>query len=473
MLFFMIYLRNASFIKGQFVKLPFKMLKMIPPTNQFVLFFLFVCSSLYAQTDHYLVKLNYPGFGEIHFYMTFEVNATDSSFIAYTNPESLTNTMSLKDKMLIRMFSKGTKKGAVLQVLKGKISANNHYQGDAVSSLGNYSFYAFKGDKSQLNGRFQNKRMQFDFSAHLVGEPTELDDYSELYQKIEQEFTQQIYNPKVLKRTDWKHFLRNLKRSLAQSKDDLDVIVAFRYHTHKLKTSHVFLTKTNETDAIAELPNVDFKQIDDKTSVITFNRFLLADTAVVNTLMKEMKTPNLVVDLRSCPGGDFSSLLFASHFIKEEQEVGYFLGNKYYQFNNQLPNQNQIGKMPVFTKGTLKDFFMTIDQQGALLGKVKPAKYHYTGKTYVLIGKQTASAAEPLAYFIKKHKIGPLIGENTSGHMLSSKGYPIYKQWNLTIPVANYFTIDQKELDQVGVYPDVHVATNQAMKTALALIQTP
>lgn len=56
--------------------------------------------------------------------------------------------------------------------------------------------------------------------------------------------------------------------------------------------------------------------------------------------------------------------------------------------------------------------------------------------------------------------------------MLSSKGYPIYKQWNLTIPVANYFTIDQKELDQVGVYPDVHVATNQAMKTALALIQT-
>lgn len=438
------------------------------------LFFLIlcVCSSLYGQTEHYLVKLNYPDFGEMNFNMTFEKNLKDSSFIAYTNPESLSNLLSLKEKILVRIFSKGTKKGAVVQIPQGKISSKNHYEGNSISSLGNFSFSATKNNKNQLNGSFKNKKTQLDFSANLVQAPIEVEDYSELYKLMDGQFENQIYDPKILKRADWRHFLKNLRKSFGQSKDDLDLLTSFHYHANKLKTSHVFLTKmkVKEASLNSNLAGVELKLINDKTTLLTFNSFLLKDTAVVNKMMREINTPNLVVDLRSCPGGDFSSLLFASNFIKEEKNVGYFLGNKYYQTNDKLPNDHQINDFPVFSNGSLDDFFQIIEKNGALLGKVKPSKNYYAGKVYFLIGKNTASAAEPLAYFVKKNKIATLIGETTSGLMLSGKQFMVDKQWNLTLPVANYFTIDHHQLDQVGVKPDVEVNANQALTKALELI---
>jgi hypothetical protein len=87
--------------------------------------FLILSDTLFGQTKNYLLKLDYPNFGQIDFYLTFEINSKDSSFVAYSNPKSIFNLIPIQKRILLKMTGKGKKKGALIQITDGKFTQNH------------------------------------------------------------------------------------------------------------------------------------------------------------------------------------------------------------------------------------------------------------------------------------------------------------------------------------------------------------
>lgn len=431
-----------------------------------------LCCSMFTygkKNDLYLFHLDYPGLGEVNFYMDFEIKE-GKEFIAYTNDKTVYKMIPFYQKTYLRFFGKGKKRGAAIRIINGKIE-QEHYKGEVTSVLGRFEFKA-RSIGDQIKGTLSNKEVMLYFTAEKVGQKRALMDYNELYRKIESELKQKIYNPEILKRKDWNSFLKNLKTSLFQADDDLDALLPFFYLVSKVKTSHLYLTKTNPLSQIKgeKDQNYEYKQLNENVSELKVFQFSLKDYEDIQRLIKDIHTPYLIIDLSSCSGGDFSSLLLASSFINEEYLVGYFLGNKYYAQRQEIPTLATLQSIQPFIRGDLDDFYANIDDKGILVGKVIPSRVKYNGKIIVLTSSGTASAAEPLVYFLKQYKLATIIGENTAGQMLSAKSSNILKNWYLTLPIADYFTIDNVNLDQVGVKPDIEVESAKALEKAMEII---
>jgi carboxyl-terminal processing protease len=75
---------------------------------------------------------------------------------------------------------------------------------------------------------------------------------------------------------------------------------------------------------------------------------------------------------------------------------------------------------------------------------------------YLLIDGGTRSGKEVVAYSIKKHGLGVLVGERTAGAVVGGRSFLLQDGSLLYLAVADV-TVDGERLEGVGVEPDVHV----------------
>lgn len=422
------------------------------------------------EEELYLLNLNYPGLGNVCFYMNFEIKDNDR-FLAYTNDKAVYNMIPFYQKTYLKLFGEGKKRGAAMRILNGEMD-KKEWRGDVKSVFGEFLFKA-KKIEGGLKGTLSNQKIVLDFTAKKVESKKTLMNYNELYDKITTELNRNVFNPRILAREDWKSFLNNLKKALFQAEDDLDVLLSYFYLSSKVKTSHLYLTKIDPLlrNNVVNTRSYEYKQLEEDIGELKITQFSLDDYKEIHDLIHEIKVPYLVVDLTSCLGGDFSSLLFASNFVDKEYLVGFFLGNKYYEKNEKIPDFTTIKGIKPFTKGDLDDFYARIDNEGILVGKVIPSEKKFEGKVFILTSSNTASAAEPLVYFIKQNELGTIVGEKTAGQMLSARSFKLSDNWYLTLPVADYFTMDNINLDQVGVKPHIEVENNQALEEVMTIIR--
>ena len=172
--------------------------------------------------------------------------------------------------------------------------------------------------------------------------------------------------------------------------------------------------------------------------------------------------------MRECGGGDYSSMFLASYLIIEPLDAGFFIGNNYFKENTNLPDDAVIRKTPVYNGNSLKDFLQAIIDNGLLPGRVVPDKQlHYSGKVFALTDNYSASATEPIAYFLKQHNLAVLVGEKTAGDMLSSTFIDIQDSWALVVPTADYYTSDRFRIEGNGVKPTIKVKSEKALEYVL------
>ena len=435
------------------------------------LLFLLITSLVFSQKQQYLFQSEMAGFGSLNFYMTFEFDG-NNSFKAYSNPKSIYNNLSFGKTVLLKTLKKEDKKGAIVKIQDGKVSGN--YLNGKVESpfLKGYELYAEKTKENRLIGKFQAKNGSIEFTAKPVNSTPVLINYTQLYKAFENEISEKIYDKSILQNEDWKVFLSNLKQAFYKSNDDLDIFVSFLMNKRNLKTSHVYLTKVNPLEKReSNSPNFTFEKLNNQTSILSINNFLLSDAREIEKIISELNSPNLIIDLRKCSGGDFSSLMVASYFIKEEKYVGYFLGRKFYDIKKDLPTQEMLMKTKPFDGKTLNDLYFEIENNGILVAKIKPAKTFFEGKIFVLTSKESKSASEPLVAFLKDNNIATIIGENTGGEMLSAKSFNFFENWYITLPIANYYTFDGKWIEQNGVSPNLEMKSSEALKKVMEIIE--
>ena len=156
-------------------------------------------------------------------------------------------------------------------------------------------------------------------------------------------------------------------------------------------------------------------------------------------------TRALIIDLRKNGGGVGDSVrLVASYLFGSERKP---LTGQYDRPSNQLTQDFTEAYVP-----------------GDRFGPDKPV--------YVLISKKTFSAAEALAYDLKALKRATIIGEPSGGgaHPFEyRKIHPHFVLWSVTGRSVNPIT--GSNWQGVGVQPDVRVAPDKALETALELIR--
>jgi carboxyl-terminal processing protease len=115
--------------------------------------------------------------------------------------------------------------------------------------------------------------------------------------------------------------------------------------------------------------------------------------------------------------------------------------------------------------GCSPDFLSLFDSVPPVLtiidrnGKVRKHDTQWRKPLYVLINGGTRSGKEMVAFAIKKHRLGTLIGQRTAGEVLGGSCYLLPDKSLLYLAVADV-RIDDQRLEGQGVSPDIEVPDN-------------
>ena len=147
----------------------------------------------------------------------------------------------------------------------------------------------------------------------------------------------------------------------------------------------------------------------------------------------------VVIDLRGVPGGSPDLVV---------QLVSYFTGAQ------------PVRLMTTYNRAT--------DQTEELWSLTEVAGGRMTGKPlFILQDRNSASAAEMLAYFVQRQKLGLIIGETSSGAGHGGNMIPVGTDISLFLPERRI--VDGPGWEGVGVKPDIEVPADKALDEALKL----
>lgn len=315
--------------------------------------------------------------------------------------------------------------------INGKlISAFNNYKVEGVYKNDTLYLSLYNG-KGEIRGKIlAPKKLKREYASKSFVTVTEQAlDSTETY----------IYDPKIVSSKEWRKFKKNIKNSSKDIKEAIELTFAFYYYSQDLNISHFYLFQENKlTDLEIEeqeendLP-IQLSSYKDHIGILKINSFADHSKEIENILNKAATYDTLVVDLRQNQGGNIDGgFAFASKLIKKPMEGGYFLTRKWFEDNDSIP-KDPCKKFPVISEGDYKILLDGIHNEKGVCLKLFPKKPVYPGKLYLLVGKNTASTCEPIAYTFKKEKLSTLIGENTAGAMLNAENFELTSDFKLYI----------------------------------------
>lgn len=208
------------------------------------------------------------------------------------------------------------------------------------------------------------------------------------------------------------------------------------------------LTKITKTSAIVQQcwdyffdcgydrkVNVRWKELQDEVFIWRLPTFSISQEGIDEFMAKSKKFKHMILDLRGNRGGAIVSL---------QRLIGYFhdkdvkIGDRH----------ERKGITPLIAKSRGKDVF--------------------NGTLIVLVDHDSASASEIFARIIQLEKRGKVIGDKTSGAVMTARSFPMSTgvgltlNFGMTVTVNDLVMPDGKSLEKLGVTPDeIRLPTNK------------
>ncbi len=175
-----------------------------------------------------------------------------------------------------------------------------------------------------------------------------------------------------------------------------------------------------------ELPSVFHEMLNDETGYIRITEFKGVTYEQYMTAFSDLSDQGmekLVVDLRDNPGGLLSSVCDILNEILPEGLIVY-TEDKYGNRTEEKSDGENSLDMPLA----------------------------------VLVNENSASASEIFAGAVQDYGIGTIVGTNTYGKGVVQSIYPLSDGSAVKLTVANYYTPNGNNINEVGIQPDVEVA---------------
>ncbi len=214
-------------------------------------------------------------------------------------------------------------------------------------------------------------------------------------------------------------------------------------------------------------------QWNEKTAILTVNTMMGVDTkerileAYREIASKAAKA--LIIDLRNNTGGTFAGLPLVGHVLTDTIDVGIFVSRKWWENNTREPKLEDVQNLTPWEGWSLMTFWKDVQEDPLTRIQFTPMYPHFDGSVYVLTSSKSASATEfAIDAFAQEEKV-TIIGETTAGQMLSQKMYDLPHGFQLSLPIAEYYSIRMGRIEGKGVKPDIAVNRSVAMDLAISL----
>lgn len=188
---------------------------------------------------------------------------------------------------------------------------------------------------------------------------------------------------------------------------------------------------------------------------------MLADQAMA--ALKD--TAGLVIDLRANQGGNASALRLASYFTGEAGPGLILLGREYLQRLGRTPTPADARAAPrgdrIYTKAKVGE---ALEAHGGAvaLWTEDLGTNRYSKPVVLLIGPETASAAEGFAWVMKLRSNATLVGRRSQAALLSAERLEFAPGWRVRVPTAGVWAPDGQDYGDRAIEPDVFVPVDAA-----------
>lgn len=190
------------------------------------------------------------------------------------------------------------------------------------------------------------------------------------------------------------------------------------------------------------------ERLDDGIAVVEVGPVLghpsVAGASVVAAMSLVADAGALVIDVRGCRGGSPDGVvLLLSHLFGDEPV--------------------RLSDVESREEGT-RQFWTAAVLPGRRFGPDKPVA--------VLVGPETFSGGEGLAFDLQEQGRATIVGERTRGGAHPRIGVVLHPHLELTLPIARSVSLfTGGNWEGVGVQPDIEVPADQALDTALTLLR--
>jgi C-terminal processing protease CtpA/Prc len=212
----------------------------------------------------------------------------------------------------------------------------------------------------------------------------------------------------------------------------------------------------------------------DDVAILTVDTMMGSDTIEqINAAYGEItarQSRALIIDLRNNEGGAFAGMPLIGHVIDTPFDAGAFVSQGWARETSRAPTQADLKGVTPWTGESITAFWRDAQDNRLTRIQFQPMAPHYAGPVYVLISGKTASAAEMTADAFKTSGRAVLIGETTEGAMLSQKMYDMPQGLQLSLPIADYYSVKAGRIEGAGVSPDIVVPAPEAMDVAMKTI---
>lgn len=205
----------------------------------------------------------------------------------------------------------------------------------------------------------------------------------------------------------------------------------------------------------------------DKTiGYIRIDRFDDGAAPLADRAMTELKdTSALIIDIRNNSGGNASGFRLASYFLKGEAPGFALFARPYLEKLGHKVTEADVLAAPKVT-GAYTDaaIFAAVNAHkgAATFWSEDVGAMRYAKPVAILIGEDTASAAEGFAWAMRKVPGVTFIGHKTAGVLLSADRFALPGGWSLTVPVQGVWGGDGIDYLDRALSPDVSVKWTRA-----------
>jgi len=303
--------------------------------------------------------------------------------------------------------------------------------------------------------------------------------FPEVAAAIDQALQTWLYDPAELDTSAYRQVKSRFDALAMRAATEDEFIQGFRDAWRDGPFSHVELNKAQQP--AAELANyLDTLRVGgggahlawrDNVAILTVNTMMGLDTIeeidAAYTEIAGRDAAALIIDLRDNAGGAFAVRPLVAHLLSEPYWAGVFVSRKWNASHTAPPGQADMLGLPPWEGWSITRFWADV-QENALTGiRFEPAEPVFTGPVYVLTSQRTASAAELATDALKASRRALVIGERTAGEMLSQKIFDIPGGFQLSLPIADYYSVDTGRIEGRGIEPDIETLAADALSTAL------
>jgi hypothetical protein len=373
---------------------------------------------------------------------------------------------------------------AGLMTFEAHLDNEGGYRGD-VTAPWREGVVDLRFDGDQFQGSIDDGVFTGTISGSRVDRATVLRDYPAILDDFDTVVAAKLFSPDDLQEEAYLTFRAELGRVADVATDDLDLLFGFRWLWQNDPFSHFQFKRSAQSAAEMfaffdnyrvgfEAATVEFA---DDVAVLTVRTMMGADTieqidAAFERIAEEDPAA-LIIDLRGNGGGAFAVKPLVEHVIDEPVDAGFFISQVWGRSHDKAPSADEVFETMPWEGWSIIAFWQAVQESDILRLRFNPKSPNFDGPVFVLLDERSASATELAADAFRSSGVTTLIGRQSAGEMLSQSMFDVRDGFQVSLPVADYYSIAHGRIEGVGVPVDIEAEPDQALAVAKDLARNP